>query len=342
MSDVGVGSHGAILLGPTVSADGFHIERRIRIQTHWHSDHMEKFGASKRGDIVTSGATLALLTPEHPDLEIRANVHVVPPGEPHTILGNRIRLEKSTHSLGAVQAAVELDDGKWVGYSGDFSWPLNGVIEVDELVVDATYGDPARDRSYDQEDAEREFVDQVREGIRYGPVHLFCRGGTGERALALLNINDLLEDRPVVANRRFCHSLEVHRKEGYPVPEAHRVHSEDGRRILQTERYIRCWAYGQKMSNDALNGTCIRLTKFSTHDEPVEKVADNSYIIGLSNHADFDGTMKYIENTGARYVLTDGSRCSHGKARALAAAIERELGIRAEAAIPQESFRYGT
>ena len=73
-----------------------------------------------------------------------------------------IKLESSSHCLGAVQVAVELANGKWVGYSGDFSHLIDNVIRVDELVVDATYGDPGTDRAYSQLEAEEALLERVR------------------------------------------------------------------------------------------------------------------------------------------------------------------------------------
>ena len=154
MHDVDVAHRGAILLGPKVTCDGFDIDRPIRVQTHWHYDHMDGFGSSKHGELVMSRWTVDLLKEKHPDLAIRANLHVPELGKLHEVDGTAIKLESSSHCLGAVQVAVKLADGKWVGYSGDFSYPIDKVIRVDKLVVDATYGDPATNRTYSQLEAE--------------------------------------------------------------------------------------------------------------------------------------------------------------------------------------------
>ena len=56
------------------------------------------------------------------------------------------------------QVEVELPDGKRVGYSGDFGWPLNDVIKVDALVLDATYGNPQSEVNYTQSEADEAFI----------------------------------------------------------------------------------------------------------------------------------------------------------------------------------------
>ena len=287
-----------------------------------------------------SRGTVELLKQQHPDLEIRANVHVPEPGELLDLNGAKIKLESSFHCLGAVQVAVRLGDGKWVGYSGDFSYPIDSVIRVDELVVDATYGDPATDRGYSQLDAEEALATRVQRALRDGPVQILAHGGVTERALAVLHNAEVIDDVPVLAGKRMCHAMEVHRQESYPLPMVHQADSNKGLSIIHEGRYLRCWGQGQSMSNDSLPGTAFRLTKFAA-DEVVKQEGDRLYRIGFSNHAGFGGTMEYIERTGATFVMTDGTRSSEQKARALAAAITRELGIDARPATPQATLRYG-
>ena len=178
MHEVDVAYSTAVRLGPKVTCDGFDIDRPIRVQTHWHHDHMRGFGPSKRRELVMSRWTVDLLKEKHPDLGIRANVHVPELGEPHEVEGTTIVLESSSHCLGAVQVAVKLANGKWVGYSGDFSYPISNVIGVDELVVDATYGDPATHRTYSQLEAEEAFSEQVQFALREGPIQILAQGGS--------------------------------------------------------------------------------------------------------------------------------------------------------------------
>ena len=338
--DVYVAHTKAVRLGPKVTCDGFDIDRPIRVQTHWHYDHLGGFGSSKRGELVMSRGTVDLLKEEHPDLEIRANVHVPDLGRLHEVNGTVIKLESSSHCLGAVQVAVKLTDGKWVGYSGDFSYPIDQVIRVDELVVDATYGDPGTDRSYSQLEAEQVLSERVQLTLREGPVQIIAHGGVTERALAVLHSAEVLDDIPVLAGKRMCHAANVYRQASYPLPRVIHADSEEGLSVVRTGRYLRCWGHAQSMSNDSLPGTVFRLTKFAA-DEVMKQESERLYRVGLSNHAGFDGTMKYVERSRASFVLTDGSRSSEQKARALAAAVTRELGIKARASTPQETRQYG-
>ena len=137
-----------------------------------------------------------------------------------------------------------------------------------------------------------------------------------------------------------CHAAAVYRTASYPLPRVYHADSEEGLSIIRDGRYLRLWGHGQSMSNDSLPGTGFRLTKFAAA-EAMTQESHRLYRVGLSNHAGFDGTMKYVERTGARFVLTDSTRSSGQKARALAAAITRELGVDACAATPQPTLQYG-
>ena len=212
------------------------------------------------------------------------------------------------------------------------------VIRVDELVVDATYGDPATNRTYSQLEAEEALSEGIQLALREGPVQIFAQGGVAERALAVLH--EVIDDVPVLAGKRVCHAAAVYRTASYPLPRVYHADSEEGLSIIRDGRYLRLWGHGQSMSNDSLPGTGFRLTKFAA-DEAIKQESRRLYRVGLSNHAGFDGTIRYVERTGAGFVLTDGTRSSDQKARALATAITRELGIDARAATPKPTLQYG-
>ena len=337
---VGITAKGAVLLGPEVSCDGFHIDRSIRVQTHWHTDHMSDFGPSKRGDVVMSEGTFELLRGQHRDFDVRVNIHRPDPGVPFTVGSSTVRLEKSNHCLGSVQASVQLSDGRKVGYSGDFSWPLDRVIKVDSLVLDATYGDPSSGRSYDQHEAEEALVSGVRSALERGPVQIIAHGGVTERALSVLDLAGVIQDLPVLAGERLLHSIGVHRDKGYSLPAAVGVGSEEGLALRRNGSYVRCWGHGQSMPNDVAAGTRFVLTKYRA-EEVMQQEGHDMFRIGFSNHADFGETMEYVRQTGAKFVLTDGTRSSGQKARALAAALSRELEIDARAAEPVPTLQYG-
>ena len=159
MSDsaIDVFGSGAVRLGTNVICDGFVEGYGFRVQTHVHDDHMAGFNTSKgRQDIYMSPETFALLNAFF-DAEIphRSNLHKIQRGIEYELPDNsKLTLLPSNHMLGSCQVALELTNNRRVGYSGDFGWPLDEVIQVDELVIDSTYGSPNSVRGYTQAEAE--------------------------------------------------------------------------------------------------------------------------------------------------------------------------------------------
>jgi hypothetical protein len=74
-------------------------------------------------------------------------------------------------------------------------------------------------------------------------------------------------------------------------------------------------------------------------DDPVLEYSERSYRVALSNHADFDGTLAYVEATGAKFVVTDNLRGGH--AVELAMALTDRLGIEAVPSSSEESREWG-
>ena len=335
---------GAVILGPSVTCDGFQADRCIRVQSHVHLDHMWDFSTSLSGEVFMTRATRELLEHRFPALEFSSNVHVLEFGKPWKGQNVALELASSNHMLGAAQVRVTLHDGSTVGYSGDFSWPLDDVIQVDGLVVDATYGKPSRRTSYSQQQVQEEFCELVMRSLKVGPVHLMADTGPAERALQLLMIEDIIGSTQVVGSRRAQVSTLVHCRHGYQLPNVLVEGTVEATEALQHGHYVRLWGLHSREINDGLYpGTVIRLTKFWTGDEPVQRIADRNYVVGFSNHADFDGTIEYIARTGASVVVTDDVRGSDGdRARHLAEAVQSELrGVKARPSSNYTSRAWG-
>lgn len=322
---------GAVILGPDVTCDGFHSSRSLRVQSHVHQDHMKDFSTSLSGDVLLTRPTRMLLERQYPALDICTNVHVVEYGESWHTSDADVELVSSNHMLGAAQVKVTLPDGTTVGYSGDFGWPLDEVIQVDALVVDATYGKPDSGRPYTQQQAQADLSELITQVLRQGPVHMLADTGPVERALQVLMMNDVLEGVPVIGSQKLAASIRVHRDCGYHLPDVLVEGTESARTAIQTGRFLRLWSLYSREINDGLYpGAVVKLTKFRTRDQPIERSGESSYIVGFSNHADFNGTMEYIKATGASIVVTDNLRGGAGdRASVLANMVEHQLGIAA-------------
>ncbi len=337
---VGVTSSGVVLLGPDVSCDGFHRDYRVRVQTHVHVDHMSNFETSKgMQDILMTDATLRLLINEfNADLPVRDNIIALALGHAREVGTSRILLLPSDHMLGSVQVAVELADGWRVGYSGDFQWPLEQVITVDQLILDSTYGSEESVRHYTQEEAELRLLAIALEKLRNGPVHIKAHRGTVHRGLQVLSE---IENCPLLASPRMCGEIEVYRMFGCPIGSVLSTNLPEATAAVKNGRYIRFYGTGDRFPVQVEAGTTINLSAFRTDCyDPVLQYSERSLSVALTNHADFNGTLEYIQSTGASHVITDNSRGGH--AVELAREITRRLGIKAEPSEWDSSLEWGT
>lgn len=322
---VDVLASGAVCLGSNVVCDGFVNGYKFRVQTHLHDDHMSDFDRSKGlQDIFFSPETFALLVAErNADLEYRTNLHCVHRGNPwHMEDGSLLKLLPSEHMLGACQVTVELPIGLRVGYSGDFGWPLADVIDVDELVVDSTYGNPDSIRRYTQEDADNALIELVCERLRHGSVHVNAYRGTIERVLHLLGGNVGV---PIVATRQLIREVHVYREYGFAAESILSLDSDEGRAAVAERAYVRLYSKGDGFGRERVEGTSVTISAYmADRHHPLVTYSDRSYKVALSNHADFTGTLEYVRATGAQRVVTDNTR-NYGVHLALA--LREHLGV---------------
>lgn len=317
------------MLGDDVTCDGFLMSHSVRVQTHVHRDHMEDFDTSKgyQEIIVTSSATRDLLIAEFDaDLQYRSNILPLQMGEAKAFGDCEVVLHDSGHMLGSVQVQVSCSSGLRCGYSGDFAWPLETVIQVEELVVDSTYGSPGSVRRYAQETAEARLVDIVLDRIQYGPILLRAHRGTLHRALCCLNGT---ANYPIVVHPRLYDEVMVYQAHGSGLPDVVSLATVEGKGICVEDRHIGACSHKDAWPVPADKITTIELSAYWTGpDEPVLAFSDRSYRVALSSHADFLGTLEYVRATGAKRALTDNSRGGH--AVELAVALTERLGIEAE------------
>ena len=326
---VDVFNNGAVRLGANLVCDGYAEGFDFRVQTHIHDDHMGDFNKSKGlQDIFMSRETKALLISElNADIEYRDNI-ITLDWESEKVLEDETKLTfvRSGHMLGSAQVLVERPDGLRCGYSGDFAWPINSVIQVDELVIDSTYGNPASVRRYTQGEAESRLLAIVNQRLRHGSVHIHAHRGTIERALHVLSTNVGV---PILASKRLIGEISVYQASGFAAGSVTGIDSEEGRSALNNRSYIRLYSKGDGFNNELIEGTSISCSAFMTKpDNPVIEYSERAYGVALTNHADFEGTIEYIKATGAKKIITDNTR-SHGVD--LAVAINSLLnGVNAE------------
>lgn len=336
---IDVSAHGAIMLGNSVTCDGFVYGFPYRVQTHVHEDHMEGFASSKGyQDILMSEATKELLITElNADIEYRSNIRAILLGSVYYTEDIEVELLSSRHMLGSAQVAVTIPGGVKVGYSGDFNWPLEKVIQVEGLVVDSTYGSPNSKRQYSQEEVYTRFVELVVEKVRNRPVLIKAHPGTLQHALEILNG---VLTCPILASRKVAAEAEVYRRFGYSIGTIITVDSPEGHNVMSEGRYIRLYGRREAPPFESEDNTVIVLSVYMTSPkEPLLEFSERSYRVAMSAHADFEGTLEYVKATGATQVVTDNSRGGH--AVELAIALESYLHIEAQPSSQALSLYWG-
>jgi putative mRNA 3-end processing factor len=322
-------SSAAVVLSDSVCCDGFFVDARVRVQTHTHEDHTSKFDSSLGNQQVLAlhGTRDLLIAEKNATLDIHSNFRGLRPNEPTPVPGGQVVLIDNGHMLGSAQVLLEHEDGYRTGYSGDFSWPLDEVIQVNELVLDSTYGAPTQVRRFTQEEAEALLVERVLERVKFEPVFIRAYSGTLQRACALLS--DVCPFGLIVSTRREKDLL-VYQRHGYPIGSVLVAGTPEAAAAMAEGRYVFFEGKGDPSPTNRDFGYNIRLSAmYTSTDEAIVDFTDNSCAIAISNHADFVGTLEFVERSGASRVLTDNIRGSHGVD--LAMALRERLGIDAQA-----------
>jgi len=121
----------------------------------------------------------------------------------------------------------------------------------------------------------------------------------------------------------------VYRDHGFGAEELVALDSDTGRALLNDRSYVRLYSKGDSFGNELREGTSITCSAYMVNtDHPLLQFSERAYRVALSNHADFEGTLAYVEATGAKRVVTDNTR-SHGIDLAIAIN-KRFSSVRAE------------
>lgn len=332
---------GGIVLNSTVSCDGFDANCPVRVQTHIHHDHMGQFSTSKSNQkIIASVPTKDLLLAEfNADLRRRSNFVGVPEGEPQLVNGTSIELVSSNHILGGVQVKLSTSEGYTIGYSSDFFWPMEKPILVDELVVDATYGDPSRIRRFSQQNVDEVLLDQVLLQLRSGN-SVAVIGYRGRLQYAMHLLAEQLKV-PCLASERVCKVSEVYEAHGYRMPTLLYSDSPETKKIINKRSQCVAFVTMNERRHTPWVDSYAKLTlsaHMATPSNPLTEYGNGDACLALTDHADFLGTIEYIHATGAKKVWTDPRS---GNAQALAKVLKDEYGLESEMLIPEKSLSWG-
>ena len=235
--------------------------------------------------------------------------------------------------LGSVQTLIETPTGDRISYSGDFGWPLSQIPKSDTLVIDATYGSSRSPKRHPKKEVDQSLLDLVHDSLSKGAVHIKAHRGTLSRCLAIIN---QITNCPIVASDSTIKELKVYQQFGYPISQLTSLEDIDSESFKGLTSFIRVYSKGDGDPTGFEKGTSIYLSAYQSNDDsPLLKLSSNAYRIAMSDHADFENTLDYISESGAKKVITDNYR-NRNHAHSLAEEIKTRLSIEAYPSIPQD------
>jgi len=323
-----VGEKGAILLGKHVACDSFEENKPLRVVTHAHYDHMIGLQQSlkKCEAVVMTPATKDLIdVMKGPLFLMMGNVKALAYREALTLRKDRLTLHRADHILGAAQVLVEDAEGTRILYTSDFRLPDTPVVEADILVIEATYGNPARVRPFERV-VENVLVSLVEQGLKKGPVYVFGYYGKLQEVMEILHGAKVRA--PLIVPEKVFQVSKICEKHGMRLGKYLLSSGEEAQLMMEKrEPHVAFYHMGSRryVGKDAFR-LCVSGWEFNS---PCRKIAENEHLIALSDHSDFLGLLHYVRESKPKLVITDNYRV--GDAKALAREIEKRLGIPARA-----------
>jgi putative mRNA 3-end processing factor len=319
---------GAVLLGKNVACDAFEESKPLRVVTHAHADHMIGLQQSLRTckKVLMTKATRDLIDVMMGPLFLMSGfVETLDYGKTLQYDDEHITFFPADHILGAAQVLVEDTEGTMIVYTGDFRVDGTPVLDVDFLVMEATYGNPTCKRSFEK-DVKDLLVSVVEEGLKHGTVYVFGYHGKLQEVMQILHETGI--QAPFVAPERVFHVSRVCEQHGMRLGRLMLSEEKEAKELL--ERNLPCVAFYHMGSRSKIGQRGFRVYVSGWEfDSPCREIADKEYVIALSDHSDFDGLMEYVRRSKPKFVITDNFRV--GYAETLAKEIRKHFGISAVA-----------
>jgi len=318
-------SSGAIKLGKYTICDG-HAEGIIRVVTHAHSDHIIGLRRS-----IRSVPLIAMTPPTHDML--RELGYIIPPEKrvilnyysPFEIVDEVLEFYEARHIYGSAQVLVEDYEGYRLVYTGDFKLPGTPILECDVLVIEATYGNPQHVRPFKYE-IEMLLADFIRDSLSKGPVCVYGYHGKLQEAMEILRREGITA--PFIATDKVYRITKVLIKHGLKVTDVYHIESIEAKEIMRTNWFIIFDHMGSR--NNQYNSMrwrnlCRIFLSGWEFSEPIKRIGNRTFVVALSDHADFEQLLEYVKNSKPKLVITDAYRES--SASLLAKEIRNKLNI---------------
>jgi putative mRNA 3-end processing factor len=330
MFNVSVDKKGAILLGKYVACDSFHETRPLRVVTHVHADHILGLERSLKSceQVLMTAATRDLIKViKSPHLMHDGNVKTLDYEERFLYGDEQLTLHPADHILGAAQVMVKDKEGTRMLFTGDFRMQGTPVVSADVLVIEATYGHPFRVRRF-QDEVENVLITLVERGLRNGPVFVFGYHGKLQEAMKILRERGVRV--PFVVPKKIFGFSKVYERYGMRFGDGMELESDEvGGLLLREKAPCVVFHHTSSRKHVGLDGFRVLLSGWQFGGDAVRQVGDCEFVVGLSDHSDFFGLLRYVELCGASLVVVDGFRSNCAKT--FANEVTERLGVEAYA-----------
>jgi putative mRNA 3-end processing factor len=319
---------GAVLLGKNVACDAFDESKPLRIVTHAHADHMMGLQQSLKTceKVLMTKATKDLIDVIMGPLFLMGGlVETLDYGKTRQMGEEQLTFFRADHILGAAQVLVKDSEGARIAYTGDFRIDDTHVLDADILVMEATYGNPMCKRSFEK-DVKDLLVSLVEEGLKHGAVYVFGYHGKLQEVMQILHERDV--KAPFVAPEKVFHVSRICELHGMRLGRLMLSEEREAKELL--ERNSPCIAFYHMGSRKKVGQGAFRVYVSGWEfNSPCREIADNEYVVALSDHSDFDGLIEYVRRSKPKLVITDNFRVGH--AETMAREIQKRFGISAVA-----------
>lgn len=241
--------------------------------------------------------------------------------------GLKIIAHNAGHILGSAQFEIQTPDSTIV-YTGDINCrnmlttSAAKAIQCDTLILETTYGSP----SYvfpNPEEVYAEIVNWILSEIKQQRIPTFKVYSTG-KAQEIMRLINKFTTIPIVTHPTISRISEAYKKNSVPLAYTD-SNSEQGKRTLKDRQCVYITPNNEDATANSDNCSRAIATGWAMRYKPATAYT----AFPLSNHADFNQLLSYVEEAKPKRVYTvHGFRDEFGKH------VKKRLGISAQPIVP--------
>ncbi len=324
---VKISDNGAIEFPYKICIDGHGDGCLTRVVTHIHADHILHLDRSIVASryIIGTPITVELLNVLGYNIPSIKTV-LLNYGETISFEKAKLKLEIAQHIPGTAQVVLH-DTDFTIAYTSDFKNPGSGtkiIKDVDVLVIDATYGDPKYSRA-SEDVIWDEFTKVIKKFLTVAPIAIYAYYGKAHEVMNRLRESGI--DAPFILSHHHWKVNQVLNKYGYNIRDIMLYGSKECEEVKRDGWFIEFHHAALFKSFKTRRGLFHILLTGRFAKTIVKLDEGNSWIVGISGHADFNELIYYIDEAKPKLLIVDGFRSNY--AEKFTAIVRERFGLRA-------------